>query len=105
MGDKILTCILIAIGSGVLAYATLGRIFGFHRSIGWIGGGQVSLVGELSTGIFVLCCGLVLLHSLVWAIPAIAAFAVSFISQGRANRQCRAKKKNFDRSRRRNKTG
>lgn len=95
MGDKILICIFIAIGSGVLAYATLGRIFGFHRSIRWMSGGQVNLVGELSIGIFVLCNGLALLHSPVWIIPAIAAFAVGFISQGRSRRQYLAKEKNL----------
>ena len=95
MVDKILICILIVIGSGILAYATLGRIFGFHRSIRWVGGGQVNLVGELSIGFFVLCPGLALLHSPVWIIPAIAAFAVGFISQGRSNRQYLAKEKNL----------
>jgi len=95
MGDKILICIFIAIGSGVLAYATLGRIFGFHRSIRWISGGQVNLVGELSIGIFLLCGGLALLHSPVWIIPAIAVFAVGFISQERSHRQYLAKEKNL----------
>ena len=95
MVDKILICILIAVGSGILVYATLGRIFGFHRSIRWTGGGKVNLVGELSIGIFVLCIGLAWLHLTVWIIPAIAAWVVGFISQGRSNRRHLAKEKNL----------
>jgi hypothetical protein len=91
--EKILIFIMIAVGSGILAYAIIGRILGLHRPMRWMGGGQVSFVGELSIGIFILCCGLAVLHSSAWIIPAIAAFAVGFISQICARRQYLTKDK------------
>jgi hypothetical protein len=94
MGDKILVCVFIIIGSGFIAYAVLGRIFGFHRPIPYRSGGHASLAGELTIGIFVLCCGLTAaFDSPVWLIPALAAFAVGFVSQTRAQRQYIAKNK------------
>ncbi len=96
MGDKILIYIFITVGSGILAYATFSRLFGFHRPIQWMYyGGHVSLTGELSMGVFILCLGLTWLHSPVWIIPALGAFAVGFVSQERARRQNLAKIKNL----------
>jgi len=92
-GEKIIVCIAILAGSGILAYAVFGRIFGFHRPLHYLDGGQVSFTGELTAGIFFLCLGLTLLHSAVWAIPAVAAFVVGFISQVRAHGQLIAKDK------------
>jgi hypothetical protein len=95
MGDKILIWVFIVIGSGILAYAILGRLFGFHRPTKWRYGGQVSLTGELSMGVFILCLGLTWLHSPVWIIPGVTAFAVGFISQQISRRQYLAKEKNL----------
>jgi hypothetical protein len=91
MVDIILGCVFITAGSVVIVYITIGRIFGFHRPIGYIGGGQTSFTGELAMGILFLCFGLTATHSPVWIIPSIAAFAVGFISQMCAKRQYRAK--------------
>jgi hypothetical protein len=93
MGDIILFCVIITAGLGFIAHATIGRIFGFHRPMRWTGGGQISFTGELSIGFFLLCSILTFSHSAVWVIPAVAAFAVGFISQWRApiSRQKRGK--------------
>jgi hypothetical protein len=54
----------------------------------WRSGGQLTLAAELACGTFVLCFGLAILQrSAVWAIPALAAWAVGYVSQGRANRR------------------
>lgn len=42
-------------------------------------------------GVFILCGGLAYLHSPVWIILSLVAFAVGFISQSRARRQYLAK--------------
>jgi hypothetical protein len=93
MGDKILIYIFIIVGSGVLAYAALGRLFGLHRPTRWRYGGHVSLTGELSMGVFILCLGLTWLHSPIWIIPALGAFAVGFVSQEWARRENLAKER------------
>jgi hypothetical protein len=91
-GEKILVFIAIAVGLGLLAYATIGRIFGFHRPTQWSGGAKISFIGELAISIFVLCWGLTAaFHTAVFLIPAIVAFAVVVISQRRANKQRIAK--------------
>jgi hypothetical protein len=92
-GEKILVCIAITLGAGLLAYAIIGRILGFHRPMQYIGGGQISFAGELAAGIFFLCIGLGWLHSAVWAIPAVAAFVVGFTDQTHAHSRLVAKEK------------
>lgn len=88
MVDTILGYVVATVGSGVLAYTTLGRLCGFHRPMRWQGGGQLTLAGELACGTFVLCVGLAVLQgSGVWVIPALAAWAVGYVSQGRAHRR------------------
>lgn len=86
-GDIILGCILLFIGTLFLVYSILGRLFGFHRPIGWIGGGHVNVYAEISSSIFVLCCGLVVLHSPVWVLIAIPTWLICFLLHNRANRQ------------------
>ena len=95
MVDKIPIYALIVFGAGTLAYAILGRLFGFHRPTKWIYGGQVSFWGEISFGIFILCGCLATLHSPVWIIPAIIALAIGFISQQRSRRQYLTTEKNL----------
>jgi hypothetical protein len=91
-GEKILVFIVLAIGIGFFAYATIGRIFGFHRPTQWVGGAKISFVGELAISFFVICWGLTaVFHSAVFIIPAIAAFVVGFISQRRADKHRIAK--------------
>ena len=88
MIDTILASVILAVGLGLLVYATIGRVYGFHHPIRWIGGGYVSFVGEISCVIFIICLGLAALqNSAIWCIPAPVAWLVGFISQGRANRQ------------------
>lgn len=72
MGDTIVAYVMIAGGLAVLAYATIGRLCGFHRPIRWKAAGYVSFAGELSMGIFILCIGLAALqHSVIWVFPAV----------------------------------
>jgi hypothetical protein len=88
MFDTIFACIFLVAGLAMLAYATLGRWWGFHRAGKWEGGGQVSLTGELACGIFILCLGLAALHGAgVLILPALAAWIVGYISQERAKRR------------------
>ena len=90
MGETILAYVILAVGLAVLAYATIGRLCGFHRPIRWAGGGggYVSFAGELSFVIFIFCLGLaVLQHSAIWAIPALIGWGVGFASQRRASRR------------------
>lgn len=82
--------ICIAVGLGTLAYATIGRLCGFHQPIRWQGGGYVSFVGELSFCVFVLCCGLAIYFP-VFAIGAPFAWLAGFASQRRANQQYNAR--------------
>ena len=52
------------------------------------------MAGELACGTFVLCVGLAILQgSGVWVIPALAAWAVGYVLQGRANRRHVAKER------------
>jgi len=95
MAEKIVICVMITFGSGILAYAVLGRAFGFHRPVKYIGGRQASFLGELVMGIFILCLGLAWLHSPLWIILALPAWIVGFVSQVRARRQNLAKEKNL----------
>lgn len=79
---------ILAVGSALLAYATIGRYFGIHRPMKWRGGGKTTLVGELAIGGFIICFGLaVLQHSPVWILPAAAILVVIFCSQERARRR------------------
>jgi len=85
---------LIAIGAGTILYATLGRIVGIHRPLGWVSGGNISLTGELCIGVFVLSMGLaVWTESGAWIIPALAAWVAGFVSQRRAQRRHAAAEK------------
>ena len=94
MGGTIVAYIFIAVGVAILAYATIGRLCGFHRPIRWQGGGYVNLVGELSFGVCLLCFSLAALqHSDVWPILAFAALVATLISQLRAERRHRAQEK------------
>jgi hypothetical protein len=90
--DKILAVAapiaLMTAGAAFIAYATIGRLFRFHRPGKWGGGGQISLMGEFSTGAFFLCMGLMILQDTgLWAIPAIVAWLIGYVSQGRADRR------------------
>ena len=88
MVETILGWVILVAGAALLAYATIGRLCGFHRPMKWAGGGHLSFVGELSFGVFVLCLGLAALqHSPIWAIPALAAWVVGYIDYRRANRR------------------
>jgi hypothetical protein len=88
VGETILAYLMLAAGFAVLAYATIGRLCGFHRPIRWAGGGYVSFAGELSLGVFVLCFGLATLqHSAIWGILALTALGVLIASHRRAWRR------------------
>jgi hypothetical protein len=79
---------ILAIGTGVIIYATLGRLLSIHRPLGWAGGGHVTLFGELCIGVFVLSCGMAALQeNAAWAIPMLAAFVGAVLSQQGAHRR------------------
>jgi hypothetical protein len=88
MFDTILGYVVVTVGSALLAYATLGRLCGFHRPMKWQRGGRLTWVGELACGSFALCIGLAILQrSGVWAAPALTAWAIGYVSQWRAERR------------------
>jgi len=91
MFERFLIFAFVAVGVGVIIYATLGRLLHFHRPLGWHSGGHATLFGELCIGIFLLSGGLAALQgSAAWIIPLLAAFVGGFLSQRRALRQHRA---------------
>jgi len=53
------------------------------------------LFGELSSGLFILCLGLAILHSSVWIVVGFSAAIAGFISQIRANRRYAAQREAF----------
>jgi len=80
------TFIVIAILG--LTYATLGRVYRFHRSCNRQGRGRLTLTGELSFFALLGFVGGVLLHpSAVWVVVALCAGIVAYLSQNRANRR------------------
>jgi len=88
MGERILTIVILAVGSVLLAYATLGRLCGIHRPLKWTGGGRLTFFAEICIAVFVLCIGLtVVFDSAAWAIPALGAWIGGFISQQRTRRR------------------
>lgn len=86
------TVILVGAFLG-FCYATLGRIFRFHSPGRWSGGGEVSLVGELSVLIFIASVGAGICFEdsfgPVFILTALPAWVVGCISQNRANRKYR----------------
>ena len=88
MFETILAGAIVTAGSALLIYATISRLFRFHRPFKWDGRGQVCLAGELAIGVFILCGGLAVLQgSGLWLIPALAAWIIGYLSQRRTNRQ------------------
>jgi hypothetical protein len=55
--DTIIKVAIIAAGSALVGYAVMGRLISLHRPMTWQGGGRVTLIGELSIGIFALSIG------------------------------------------------
>jgi hypothetical protein len=87
MFERIILWVVIAAGSGMFIYTLVGRVLGFHRSLRWQGGGQISCVGEVACATFVLSGGLCILHSPGWLVIALLAWIIGFVSQERANRR------------------
>jgi hypothetical protein len=93
-------CIVFGIAALVVLNATLGRYFGFHRASKWEGGGQLTLVAELSAGVLFAAVGAGLWHpSPIWLLFLLPALVVGLLSQRRANRTHREQQ---DQLRRRN---
>ena len=76
--------VLIAGAALGCLYVTLGRVFGFYRPTSWAGGGEATLVGDLSLCLFVGSLGAIV-FSPFWVLPALAAWITGYISQRRAN--------------------
>ncbi|QEG00749.1 hypothetical protein Mal15_48210 [Stieleria maiorica] len=88
MGERIAGT-LISVAAVLLSiHASLGRVFGFHRSIPWSGGGNMTMVGEISLAGFIgsVGGGIASGHP-VFFLTALPCWLVGFLSQSRANRR------------------
>lgn len=89
MGATIVGSVILIGAFLGFCYATLGRIFRFHSPGRWYGGGEISLVGELSALVFIASVGAGICFEdsfgPVFFLTALPAWVVGFISQKRAN--------------------
>jgi hypothetical protein len=83
--------IALSFAALVAIHAVVGRTFGFHRQIRWAGGGNVTLVGELSfAGFFGSAGGFFVFDSPIFFLTGLVCVIVGYVSQERANKQfCR----------------
>jgi hypothetical protein len=83
---------IIALSFAVLIaiHAVVGRALGFHRQVRWVGGGNMTLVGELSmAGCIGAISGIFVFGNFMLLLIAIPCSLIGFISQERANKRPR----------------
>jgi phosphatidylglycerophosphate synthase len=84
--------IALSLAALVAIHAVVGRALGFHRKIRWTGGGDVTLVGELSfAGFFGSAGGFFVFDSPIFFLTGLLCVVVGYVSQERANKQFRRK--------------
>lgn len=90
MADRIIGTVALSIAALVAIHAVFGRMLGFHRDVTWTGGGNMTLVAELSAAGFVASVGSgFVFASPTFILPALLCWVAGFISQERANRRFR----------------
>jgi hypothetical protein len=82
--------IALSLATLVAIHAVVGHALGFHRQVRWVGGGNMTLVGELSMA---GCIGAIsasfVFGNFMLLLIAIPCFLIGFISQERANKRFR----------------